>query len=134
MRHVLRDVEGKCREMKTLGLTKDARKLLRALEDEQSKAACRRHVKHCKARVDSDANRIADETSTVNYFTHCCVTGSRKAGTFWCTCSCTKSHSLASTRIDISERKLLMNLIIPATKKHVAEKADAFESGDGRNA
>ena len=71
----------------------------------------KRHVNHYKACVESDKNRTHDENNIVNYFTHCDITGNRKAGAFWCMCSCANSYLLTSVEIDITEHKLLRKLI-----------------------
>ena len=70
MRDVLHELEGGAEEFRTLSLTEDAHGLLCAPENEQSKAAYRRHFNHCKERIESDPNRICDENNIVNYFTH----------------------------------------------------------------
>ena len=126
--HVLRDIEEKCREMKTLGLTKDVRELLYLSENEKIKEFCSKHVKHCKECTDADANRISDETNAPICFYHCCTLGPRKASEFWVACSCVKSYLLTSMGMEISQRKLLIKLIISATNKRVVEKSDMLEA------
>ena len=108
-------------------MTEDAHALSRTPENAQSKAVLKRHY---KAHVKPDTNRTHDENNIVNYFTHCYVAGNRKAGTFWCVRSCVKSFLLTSIKIDISEHKLLRKLIVSTTKKHIAEKADTFDSDE----
>ena len=125
---VLYEVEGGSGEFKTLGLTEDGHELPCAQESEQIKAAYKRYIKHHKACIDSDLNVIIEETNTVNYFNRFHVSGYRKAGTFWFTCSCVKSYSLTTMRIDVSECKLLRKLIMSTTKKHVADKSNMLES------
>ena len=72
--HVLHDVEGGAGELKILGLNEDACELSSVRENEQIKTAHKRNVNHHKANVDTNPNRITDETNTLHYFAHCHAT------------------------------------------------------------
>ena len=130
----LHKLEGRSGELRPLGLTEDACKLLCAPENAQSKAVCNRHINDHNACVESDKNRTCDKNNIVNYFTDCYVAGNRKAGTFWCVRSCIKSCSLTSTKIDISDHELLRILVVSTTNKCTSEKAGMFDSDEFQSA